>query len=97
MPQSWDCINPNGSPGYINAEIQNPEEEFAYFPNPVTELLYFKGLDENSSFEIHDVSGKFLFERIITDKVYLGTLEPGLFLVTVTRNGEPFSFKIIKH
>ena len=98
LPENWACINLNGSPGRINNFISNPEiPNFTAYPNPVGDYLYLKGLKDQVSLRIFDLSGRLLQEDIVIDGLYVGHLQPGLYIINlIDQRDTVTNFKIVK-
>ena len=94
----WDCINSDGSPGQQNIiPIQPDPTSFAFYPNPVDDFLFLKGLSEKVELKIYDLAGKLLLESTVIDGLFVGDLIAGMYLVSVITNDNALmNFKIIK-
>jgi hypothetical protein len=71
------------------------------FPNPATDVITVEmdPAPEPAQFKLMDPSGKFVAARIVTGgqaRISLAGLQSGIYLYTVTRNGETVSGKILK-
>ncbi len=68
-------------------------------PNPFTESVYVLGLDQDATYEIHNVSGQLITEGSISQSgvLDLAGLENGFYLLHVHENGKKTSIhKLIK-
>ena len=100
LPESWDCLSTYGSPGVVNGATLGVEyldtNKILMYPNPVEDYLYIKGLKKDAYVRIIDTNGKIIVQRITNDKVHLGHLEPGLYILHIVLGENAFSYKIIK-
>ncbi|MBK8888057.1 MAG: T9SS type A sorting domain-containing protein [Saprospiraceae bacterium] len=68
-------------------------------PNPFTESVYVLGLDQDATYEIHNVSGQLITKGSISQSglLDLAGLENGFYLLHVHENGKKTSIhKLIK-
>ena len=57
------------------------------YPNPTSDYIYFKGVVSNETIKIVDLSGKTILEEdIINDKLYVGDLSSGIYLILVNNS-----------
>lgn len=85
---------------FLNAGNQ-VKDDFAYYPNPVKDKLYFKGSEKVKSVQIFDMSGRLLLNKhsetqsiMQTDITMLGK---GSYIVRVQTDQKERVFKIIKN
>lgn len=67
------------------------ENNIQLFPNPASNLIIVNGTDHsgNWSLEIHDMQGRFVFEKqIISNTIDLPSLNKGLYIVSVYNHKE---------
>lgn len=74
----------NSTPGYSNlatpsAEVRFREEPVRAFPNPVIRgIVYFS---RTTSVRLHDLSGRLLLEGKDTERMYIGDLPAGVYIL----------------
>lgn len=70
--------------------------KFGYYPNPANDMVYFT--ESVQAVQVYDLSGRQLLNQkseAITE-INVSALQQGTYIVTVTKEGTPHSFKIIK-
>jgi len=78
--------------------LSTPEatiESLQVFPNPTNDVIYIRSLDKIDKVEVYNLLGKQVLITNKTDKVDLGRLAKGLYLVKVYSQ-QKFSIKKIK-
>ncbi len=85
----------------LGAEEQFLEQNFAIYPNPVTEFvtISFPDAAEVALLKIYTVLGNLVLERTISSSEYrldLSVLTSGMYITTLEANGVSNSFKIVK-
>ncbi len=63
------------------------------YPNPASETLFIKGLENNSLTQLYTLNGTLLKEARVTDQLYISELPNGIYLLRL-QNG--ISFRIVK-
>ncbi len=70
---------------------------FNFYPNPASDILYWKYNGEIEKIEIHDLSGQLLISQDNPRKnISVKNLKKGVYLLRVYVNGKYASFKFIK-
>lgn len=64
-------------------EYELAHQPFSVYPNPAKDLITIKGVDVQSV-HIFSLSGQLLLEKNNQDTIHIGTLTPGIYLVSVT-------------
>lgn len=80
-----------GFGGYTNVEKKLEQQLVEIYPNPVEDILKFDGLSEPTLIQISDVSGKTIFNQVLTDEVNVSELEAGIYFLKATGR-EPIRF-----
>lgn len=93
----------SGSCGVISAISDKSDSEFdsnSAYPNPFTDIISFKDLDENLSYSLYDISGKVVMSGMTSEK-HLNTskLNSGIYFMVLSNENtmRNFSFKLIKN
>ncbi|GEP52670.1 hypothetical protein FNO01nite_33420 [Flavobacterium noncentrifugens] len=78
--------------------VQISADHFAYYPNPVTTVLHFKGNDTLKSVQVYDLLGKLIFNQQSNaiQEVNLSALQQGTYILKATTDKGINTFKIIK-
>lgn len=73
-------------------------DDFAYYPNPVSDKLNFTGSDKVESVQIYDLNGRLLLNQNGQDirNVNVAQLSAGTYIVRAKAGKEVKTFKIIK-
>lgn len=74
------------------------KDKFAYYPNPVKDILNFKGKETVKSVQIYDLSGKLILNQNSNSisSINLSALSKGTYIVKATTEKELNTFKIVK-
>jgi len=73
--------------------------QFAYYPNPVTDVLYFKGNSNLKSVQVYDLLGKLIIDQHSNaiSNIDLSALQSGTYILKTTTDKGQNTFKIIKN
>ena len=100
LPLSWRCLSDYGSPGVMNVATAIEDHslnDISIYPNPVSESLRISGLIGEASAQVFDLSGKLLIEQRVSDKLYLGSLGSGIYILRLFSDNMLIgSYKVIK-
>ncbi len=100
LPLSWRCLSDYGSPGVINLATAIDEysrEEIFIYPNPVSDYLNISGLKEDMYAQVFDLGGELLVEKRVSDRLYLGGLKTGIYILRLFNDNILIgTYKIIK-
>lgn len=73
-------------------------EEIVAFPNPTTGMLEISGLKASDRMEMHDLQGKNVrINHSGNNKLDLSSLENGIYILSISRNGSQRYIKIIRN
>ena len=77
-------------------EVENVQ--FSIYPNPVKETLSIQGKSlENSTYQIHHITGSSVMAGTISNgKINVKNLTKGIYVLTISKNGQKSSQKFIK-
>ena len=70
--------------GNVGLEEDN-EDLFSVYPNPVKDLLYINGVN-NESIRLYDASGRLVMKEICNGKLNLSGLESGLYAICTNKS-----------
>ncbi|MCK5782431.1 MAG: CotH kinase family protein [Flavobacteriales bacterium] len=100
LPESWDCLSSYGSPGVANGASMGIDDDanmkIDLYPNPIVNYLYITGFTGKAKVLIRDMKGRVLLNKSFEDKLFLGELKTGIYLLTLENTGRAYNFKIIK-
>ncbi|MEZ4722457.1 MAG: T9SS type A sorting domain-containing protein [Flavobacteriales bacterium] len=71
------------------------EPEFSVFPNPFVKEISLEGLDENASWILFDIQGRFLQEGT-ESHIQLGNYPAGEYTLVIEDGGNHYAWKLIK-
>jgi hypothetical protein len=102
LPESWDCINTNGSPDAINnAPLSNDDEvlisSLKIYPNPVKNTLYIAGELNSFKVQVYTVTGQEIFSYINRYTLDVSQLKQGIYFIKISENQKNTTFKFVKY
>ncbi len=77
----------------------NTSEKITLYPNPVSDVLYFSGVSDNSSIIVIDLTGKLLMKKKLSkgESLNVSNLSHGLYVIQIiTEGGSIDTFRIVK-
>lgn len=78
------------------ATAETAEAKVAVYPNPVSEVLFLKGISK-ANVKIYNMAGQLLHSETISNgQVNMSRLAKGLYLVTVEAGGKVTTHKVVK-
>lgn len=78
-------------------EVTKKNNNFGIYPNPVNDILNITKVSSKAMFEIHDVVGQIVKKGTVdNNKVYVGELLKGNYIITIKDGSISESFKFIK-
>lgn len=96
--RTWDDVDEMKESKVITLTVSNttstrdlPFRELQFFPNPVQEKLYLKGLNESTRIRIYDSTGRMMQESTTRNELNVQELSPGLYWL-ITQAGQRASF-----
>lgn len=99
-PESWDCINENGSPNAVNSTGLTIEEVYsnsiALYPNPVKNVLYISGHSAAYNIEVYSLLGKRLLTASNTNEINVDSLSHGVYLIKINIETTTVTKRFIK-
>lgn len=100
LAENWDCLSTYGSPGVANDATTGIEDylksKLHLYPNPIENYLHIKGLKKVVNVIIIDTNGKILEQKTTRDKVYLGNLKSGIYIINLVLGENILTYKIVK-
>tara|TARA_B100000787_G_C16196725_1_gene301450 strand:+ start:186 stop:3650 length:3465 start_codon:yes stop_codon:yes gene_type:complete len=101
LPESWNCINTNGSPNAINSNPLSLEEvsttTIKIYPNPVQNILYISGVIDLFTVQVYTVTGQKVFEYSSDKKLDVSHLTQGIYFIKINEGQKSSFFNFIKH
>ncbi|MBP1664655.1 MAG: hypothetical protein H6Q19_1795 [Bacteroidetes bacterium] len=78
--------------------VVSPDTKFRIYPNPAGDNLYFKGINQASVVNIHNLDGKLVLKKKITNDTCMdiSSLAAGVYVVKLKNKEGIFSCKLIK-
>ena len=100
LPESWSCINENGSPNAVNSSSLNIENTtyslINIFPNPVKNTLYISGDSSNYNIKIYSLLGQLVMAASSVDEVDVSSLTKGVYLIMINNENSTTTKRFIK-
>ncbi len=101
LPESWNCINENGSPNAINNSNLTVEDfkidSIKVYPNPVQNVLYIGRSNEQFDVEVYSILGQKVGSALATNQLDLSTFDTGVYFIKIKANNQTVIKKIIKN
>jgi len=80
----------------LSTQSLSDDAAFSVYPNPSSDVIYFKSDDAIDSINIYDVSGKLVMNCNPSQSVNISILNSGIYFVKASLNGKTVTKKIIK-
>ena len=88
LPESWSCINDNGSPNAVNSPGLSIEDvnsnSIALYPNPVKNTLYIKGQSGSYDIEVYSILGQRVMTAFGVNEIDVRSFKEGVFLIRIS-------------
>jgi hypothetical protein len=101
LPESWNCINENGSPNAINNSNLTVEDfeidGIKVYPNPVKNVLYIGRSADRFDVEVYSILGQKVGSALATNQLDLSTFDTGVYFIKIKTNNQTVIKKIIKN
>ena len=100
LPESWNCINENGSPNAVNSSglyIENVTYSLLkIFPNPVKNSLYISGDTSSYNIKIYSLLGQLVMAASNVDEVDVSSFTKGVYLIKISNENSTTTKRFIK-
>ena len=100
LPESWNCINENGSPNAANSEGLSIEyfdsNSIALYPNPVKDRLYISGNSDSYDIEVYSLLGQRVMTVSNIDEIDVTLLNEGVYLIRISNETTMTVKRIVK-
>ena len=100
LPESWNCINENGSPNAVNSSglyIENVTYSLLkIFPNPVKNSLYISGDTSSYNIKIYSLLGQLVMAASNVDEVDVSSFTKGVYLIKISNESSTTTKRFIK-
>lgn len=100
LPESWNCINENGSPNAVNSSglyIENVTYSLLkIFPNPVKNSLYISGDSSSYNIKIYSLLGQLVMAASNVDEVDVSSFAKGVYLIKISNEISTTTKRFIK-
>lgn len=78
-------------------QIELLSDEITVYPNPVSDMIYAKGLSENSHFTLSRIDGVIVLKGVLTDGfINVSELLPASYMLELTTEGQINHHRVIK-
>jgi len=100
LPESWNCINENGSPNSVNSSGLYLED-MAYglikiFPNPVNHTLYISGDSSNYNIKVYSLLGQLVIAAFNVNEIDVSLFTKGVYLIKISNENSTTTKRFIK-
>lgn len=100
QPESWDCINPNGSPNAVNSSALNIEQNLVssvkVFPNPAKNKVYITGDAAQYNIEVYSILGQRILVVFNTNEIDISLFEVGVYSLKISNGNNSTIKRIVK-
>ena len=100
LPESWNCINENGSPNAVNSSglyIENVTYSLLkIFPNPVKNSLYISGDTSSYNIKIYSLLGQLVMAASNVGEVDVSSFTKGVYLIKISNENSTTTKRFIK-
>jgi hypothetical protein len=100
LPESWSCINENGSPNAVNSSslyIENISYSLTnIYPNPVKNRLYISGDSNNYNIKVYSLLGQIVIADYNVNEVDVSSLTKGVYLIMISNENSTTTKRFIK-
>jgi hypothetical protein len=100
LPESWSCINENGSPNAVNSSglfVENMAYSLIkIFPNPVKNTLYISGNSSNYSIKVYSLLGQLVIAASNVNEVDVSSFTKGVYLIKISDENSTTTKRFIK-
>ena len=100
LPQSWNCINENGSPNSVNSSGLYLEDMvyglIKIFPNPVNHTLYISGDSSNYNIKVYSLLGQLVIAAFNVNEIDVSLFTKGVYLIKISNENSTTTKRFIK-
>ena len=100
LPQSWNCINENGSPNSVNSSGLYLEDMvyglIKIFPNPVNHTLYISGDSSNYNIKVYSLLGQLVIAAFNVNEIDVSLFTKGVYLIKISNENFTTTKRFIK-
>jgi hypothetical protein len=100
LPESWSCINENGSPNAVNSSglfVENMAYSLIkIFPNPVKNILYISGDSSNYNIKVYSLLGQLVIAASNVNEVDVSSFTKGVYLIKISDENSTTTKRFIK-
>tara|TARA_B110000027_G_scaffold57454_1_gene62219 strand:+ start:2209 stop:6585 length:4377 start_codon:yes stop_codon:yes gene_type:complete len=100
LPESWSCINDNGSPNAVNSTGLSIEDidtnSIVVYPNPVKNMLYIVGNSAGYDIEVYSLLGQRVMTASNVNEIDVSLFNEGVYLIRVSTENTTTVKRIIK-
>ncbi len=80
-----------------NSQVSIPVNAISVYPNPVRDILFTTGIDQQSTYVIYDLTGrKVASGAVMKEGIIVGDLNPNVYIIQLQANGTTVSRKFVK-
>jgi hypothetical protein len=100
LPESWNCINDNGSPNGVNSTGLSTEDidtnSIVVYPNPVKNMLYIVGNSAGYDIEVYSLLGQRVMTASNVNEIDVSLFNEGVYLIRVSTENTTTVKRIVK-
>jgi len=100
LPESWNCINENGSPNSVNSSGLYLEDMvyglIKIFPNPVNHTLYISGDSSSYNIKVYSLLGQLVIAAFNVNEIDVSLFTKGVYLIKISNENSTTTKRFIK-
>ena len=100
LPESWDCMNENGSPNAVNSSELSVENISSglikVYPNPVKNTLYIAGDSDVYNIEVYSLLGQLVMKASNTNEINVSLFTEGIYLIKISTDNATTTKRFVK-
>jgi len=95
----WKLVNTLTAKTVAQKVVINAEQEFALYPNPVTQTLFFSsGKFTGARISVSDIAGRIILNTVVTaNGIDVSRLKPGLYTMVMLKDGKRVVKRFVKN
>jgi len=100
LPESWSCMNENGSPNAVNSSELSVENISSglikVYPNPVKNTLYIAGDSDVYNIEVYSLLGQLVMKASNTNEINVSLFTEGIYLIKISTDNATTTKRFVK-
>ncbi|MEI8202637.1 MAG: DUF4465 domain-containing protein [Bacteroidota bacterium] len=96
---AYDTVFVNAHIFHDVVNLLNQENQINIYPNPITSILYIKGIENGDEVEVVNAEGSIMMKPVLlkSSEIDVSALVPGLYIIKLIRNNSIVTKRFIKN